>query len=170
MSLLLRHQPEKAHLDVDANGWVDIEQLVHNMNLYCGARVTREDILQIVKTDAKTRYALSGNASKIRANQGHSIQVDLGLKEKEPPSILFHGTAEKSVDTILKEGLKKMSRQHVHLSQNIEVATAVGKRHGCVRIFKIHSQKMVKRGYKFYLSENNVWLTDSVPAEFLELL
>ena len=170
MSLLLRHQPEKAHLDIDANGWVDVEQLVHNMNLYCGTRVTREDILQIVKTDAKTRYALSENASKIRANQGHSIQVDLGLKERNPPSILFHGTGMKSVEAILKEGLKKMSRQHVHLSQSIEVATSVGKRHGSVSIFKIHSQKMAERGYKFYLSENNVWLTDSVPVEFLELL
>ena len=170
MSLLLRHQPEKAHLDIDVNGWVNVDQLVRNMNVYCGTSISREDIYQIVQTDAKQRYALSANAEKIRANQGHSIQVDLGLKERDPPSVLFHGTGKKSVQSILEEGLKKMSRQHVHLSQSIEVATSVGKRHGSVCIFKIRSKEMAENGYKFYLSENNVWLTDSVPAEFLELL
>ena len=170
MSLLLRHQPQKAHLDMDENGWVDMNQLVRNMNRYCRTNVSREDILQIVKTDAKTRYALSVDASKIRANQGHSIHVNMEFKPVEPPEVLFHGTGRKAVQSILQSGISKMSRQYVHLSADVNTAITVGKRHGSPCIFQIQAKEMYNNGYSFYRSENNVWLTDHVPCQFIQLL
>lgn len=170
MSLLLRHQPQKAHLDVDENGWVNVNQLVRNMNRYCSTSVSTEDIFKIVNTDTKTRYALSPDSTKIRANQGHSISVNMEFKELEPPSTLFHGTSLSAVPLILKSGISKMSRQYVHLSSDIETAIKVGKRHGSPRIFQVNSQQMYKNGYHFYLSDNHVWLTDHVPPEYIQLL
>lgn len=170
MSLLLRHQPQKAHLDMDENGWVDMNQLVRNMNRFCGTNVSREDILHIVRTDAKTRYALSVDSSKIRANQGHSIDVNMEFKAVEPPAVLYHGTGRNAVESILKSGISKMTRQYVHLSADVDTAIRVGRRHGSPCVFQINSKEMHRMGYTFYKSENNVWLTDHVPCQFIKIV
>lgn len=166
LSLLLRHQPELANLTVDQNGWVMVSQLLKNTNF------TLSELKEIVKTDNKNRYSFNNNCyDKIRANQGHSFQCNPDLKETIPPSILYHGTGNKSIDLIYKSGIQKMSRMYVHLSQDIETALRVGSRHGTPVIFVINAEQMYKDGYKFYLSANNVWLTDFVDVKyFIKLL
>lgn len=127
----------------------------------------REIIKEIIKTSPKQRFGLKDN--KIRANQGHSIKVDLGLQPKNPPEILFHGTATRFLDSIMTKGLLSQQRQHVHLSENIKIAKEVGQRYGEVVILDINSKLMDKDGYTFYLSENNVWLTDHVPTKYISV-
>lgn len=123
---------------------------------------------QIVATDDKQRYSFSADKKLIRANQGHSIPVDLELEELEPPAILYHGTAERFGASIIAQGLLKMSRLYVHLSSDIETAEKVGRRHGKLKIFVVASGKMFSDGYKFYRSVNGVWLTEHVPAKYLK--
>lgn len=169
ISLILRHKPETINIELDANGWADVGELLAGINKK-GHKITINDLKLIVDNDEKGRYAFSDNYSRIRANQGHSINIDAELKEKKPPIYLFHGTGEKSLEAIMREGLKHMSRLYVHLSDNYDTAVSVGKRHGTPVVLKVKSEEMYAGGYKFYLSENNVWLTKEVPAAYIELI
>lgn len=164
LSLVLRHKPEEIGIKLDINGWVDIKVLIEALNKN-GGNVTRNSINKIVQTDSKNRYSIKDN--KIRANQGHSVKVDLGLISCTPPQILYHGTPSKFIDVIMREGLKKMARHHVHLSAEVKTAVQVGGRRGNAVILIIDSLKMFNDGHDFYVSENGVWLTDTVPIEYL---
>lgn len=168
ISLILRHKPEEAGITLDKMGWAGTIELVEGVaKKYPG--FTINDLIQIVKTDDKQRYSFTPNFARIRANQGHSVKVDLGLKPVEPPEYLYHGTGVKYMDDILKTGLIPKSRHHVHLSKDMETALAVGERHGKPVIFRIAAACMHEMGYVFYTSENGVWLTDKVPVEFMDL-
>lgn len=166
LSLVLRHKPEVIHLNLDQNGWADVDELLEKMNT-AGKEISFEELEEIVENNDKQRFKLDKKSNRIRANQGHSIGIDLGLEEKIPPEILYHGTASKNLEVIRKEGLKKMSRQHVHLSIDTETATKVGSRHGKPIILQIHCGQMVTDGFRFYLSENGVWLTDEVDQKYI---
>ncbi|CAL2095746.1 RNA 2'-phosphotransferase [Tenacibaculum sp. 190524A02b] len=168
LSLILRHQPETIQLTLDTNGWANVEELIHK------AKQKRkifsfDDLKEIVATNDKQRFTFNDNQTKIRANQGHSIQsINLNLTPITPPPFLYHGTVAKFMDSIRENGLQKMSRQHVHLSTNIETATKVGSRRGKPIILTVKSGAMFQEGYDFYKSENNVWLTPHVPVKFIE--
>jgi len=162
MSLLLRHSPEKEGLVMDKSGWVDIKQLIKVLD------ITIQDLDDIVSEDNKQRFSFDQTKSKIRASQGHTIDIDTQPKETKPPKVLFHGTATKSLDSIYKAGINKGQRNHLHLSDNKETATSVGSRHGAAFILEIDSEKMYEDGYKFYLSDNKVWLTESVPRIYIK--
>ncbi|AQR96229.1 MULTISPECIES: RNA 2'-phosphotransferase [Clostridium] len=166
ISLILRHKPEEIGLKLDEYGYIKTSDLIKGLNLK-GYKVTISDIERIVAEDNKQRYSFNEDKSKIKANQGHSIAVNLELQPIEPPKVLYHGTATRFSESICKEGIKKQNRQYVHLSSGVETATKVGKRHGELVIFRIDSDQMYKDGYKFYLSENKVWLTDYVPIKYL---
>jgi putative RNA 2'-phosphotransferase len=168
ISLVLRHKPETINLILDGNGWADTSDLITKMNNH-GFQVTVDILNHIVFTNNKKRFAYNETQTKIRANQGHSIDVELELKEAQPPAYLYHGTGEKSVNAILVTGLNKRNRQHVHLSSDIETAITVGQRHGKAKIFIIAAGQMKMEGFSFYLSDNNVWLIDNVPVKYLEL-
>src|SRR4051794_22139330 len=169
LSLVLRHKPEAIELHLNENGWADVEELINKMNKH-NLRITRDILNNVVATNNKQRFAFNDDKTKIRSNQGHSIQVDLHLKEENPPTYLYHGTGEKAVAYILKTGLQKRARHHVHLSGDIPTAIAVGKRHGKPKVFIVSALQMQQDGYIFYLSENKVWLTDHVPVQYLKLL
>jgi putative RNA 2'-phosphotransferase len=166
MSLVLRHDPSAAGVTLDEAGWTEIDALLRGM---AAARhpLTRGDLLDIVRSDSKQRYAISEDGVRIRANQGHSVDVQLGLEPVTPPDVLFHGTADRFADAIRRDGLRPMSRQQVHLSPDESTALTVGKRHGRPIIFRIAAGKMARRGHTFYRSANGVWLTDAVLPEFL---
>lgn len=166
ISLILRHKPEAIGIALDEHGWASVDELIKGINA-ANYRIDMELLEEIVRTDNKQRYSFNEDKTLIRANQGHSVRVDVELKECEPPEQLFHGTGERFAAAIRKEGLKPMSRLYVHLSKDRETAEKVGARHGKPHIFFVHSGKMFRQGYKFYLSENGVWLTKSVPPEFL---
>jgi len=163
LSLLLRHKPETIGLKLDENGWADIDELIEKSK---DIELTRALIDEVVADNDKQRFILEGN--RIRANQGHSIRVDMEFKAVTPPNTLFHGTATRFLESIMETGLSKQKRQYVHLSKDIETATAVGKRHGKVVVLKVDSKRMSEEGYEFYLSENGVWLTDNVPVNYLK--
>jgi putative RNA 2'-phosphotransferase len=166
MSLVLRHDPSAADLTLDANGWARIDSLLAGMNAK-GFAVTYDVLMEIVVEDEKRRYAVSDDGLSIRANQGHSIEVDVQLEQVRPPDVLFHGTGERSVDSIRRDGLRPMSRQHVHLSPDVPTATAVGNRHGRPFIFRVDAKAMADAGISFYRSGNGVWLVDHVPPQYL---
>ena len=167
ISLLLRHKPEEAHITLDEHGWADVEELLAGINS-TGREINRDMLEEIVATDKKQRYSFNPDKTLIRANQGHSIPVDVELKEQEPPEFLYHGTAAAFLDAIKAEGLKPMSRLYVHLSKDRETALTVGKRHGKPVVLKVYSGQMGRVGCRFYLSENGVWLTKKVAPEYLE--
>ena len=166
MSLVLRHKPDEIGLALDENGWADIAELIARANLK-GVRLTRSDLLTIVTTNDKQRFALSEDGTRIRASQGHSIEVDLALPPVEPPARLFHGTAGRFLESIRSQGLLRGKRQHVHLSPDETTATKVGKRHGKPVVLQVLAGQMHQAGRLFYVSANGVWLTEHVPAEFL---
>lgn len=168
ISLVLRHSPEAAGVTLDEKGYADTDSLIRGVaRKFKG--FSADDLDRIVAKNNKQRYSYNEDKSKIRANQGHSLPyVNIDLERKSPPSILFHGTAESSVESILNEGLKPMSRQYVHLSSDRETAIAVGKRHGKPVILKIDCGQMEKDGYEFFISQNGVWLTKSVPVKYIE--
>lgn len=168
LSLVLRHKPETIGISLDAHGWVSVDVLIEKINPHLKSKLTIDSLKNIVDTNDKKRFAFSPDGLKIRANQGHSLTVDLGLKEVKPPEILFHGTIDDFVSSIKKKGLLKQSRHHVHLSKDRETAIKVASRRGAPVILEILSRKMHDQGFKFYLSENGVWLTDHVPAEFIK--
>lgn len=169
LSLILRHKPETVGLTLDSNGWVEVEKLLEACARK-GNAFSRAELDEVVKTNEKKRFAFDENRTKIRASQGHSIDVEIEFEERKPPEILYHGTAEKNVETIKQKGLMKMRRHHVHLSSDVETALSVGKRYGKPVVFKIKTGEMLTRGYKFFISANKVWLIDEVPPLFLEIL
>lgn len=166
MSLILRHKPETINITLDEHGWANVEELIHGIEKD-NPGFNMEALEEIVKTDNKQRYSFNNDKTLIRANQGHSVQVDVELEEKEPPNILYHGTGEKYVTSIDQDGLIPKSRLYVHLSKDIETARSVGKRHGKEIIYFVNSAQMYKDGYRFYLSKNGVWLTKKVPLKYL---
>lgn len=167
--LILRHKPEIIGIELDKNGWANVDELINGLKKKY-PDFNREKLEYIVKTDNKQRYSLSDDKSKIRARQGHSIDVDVELKELTPPELLYHGTAERFLESIMKEGLVPKSRLYVHLSKDVDTAEKVGKRHGKPAVLKIETWKMAEDGFKFYLSENGVWLTKAVPPKYLSLI
>jgi putative RNA 2'-phosphotransferase len=166
LSLLLRHKPQEVGLSLDAGGWAGIEDIVR---LTSGRRtpLTRKLIEEITATSEKKRFIISDDGNRIRANQGHSIAVNLNLEPQNPPEALFHGTATRYIESILRQGLVKGNRQYVHLSPDRSTAEQVGRRHGKPVILNIAAQAMQASGYVFFLSVNGVWLTEHVPARFL---
>ncbi|WP_452600165.1 RNA 2'-phosphotransferase [Pontimicrobium sp. MEBiC01747] len=167
LSLILRHNPDKIGLELDENGWADINELITKANKR-NVRFSKENLEDIVETNDKKRFAFNDDKTKIRANQGHSITtIDLKLDALEPPAYLYHGTVGKFINAIKTNGLQKMSRQHVHLTSELETAVKVGSRRGQAIILSIRAKDMHDKGYTFYQSENGVWLTDAVPAEFI---
>ena len=168
ISLILRHQPDAIGITLDEHGWADVKELIEGINKT--KKFTMEDLEEIVRTDEKQRYSFNEDKTLIRANQGHSIPVDVELPEKKPPEILYHGTGEKFVSSIDVQGLVPKSRLYVHLSKDEETAKKVGSRHGRPVIYKVKAAKMAEDGYTFYLSVNGVWLTKTVPPEYLEKL
>lgn len=166
MSLVLRHKPEEIGLHLDENGWASVQELVEKLNSK-GINTDLETIYTVVATNDKQRFAFNHDKTRIRASQGHSIEVALDLPAVTPPDILYHGTTARFLESIFASGLQKQSRQHVHLSATIETATAVGSRHGKPIILTVDAKAMHAAGYKFYLSENKVWLADAVPVEYI---
>ena len=168
LSLVLRHQPEVIELQLDERGWTRIDHLLEQLAAH-GNPTTRTELEQIVTDNDKQRFTFSEDGHRIRANQGHSIPIDLHLPPATPPDILYHGTATRFLTSIMAEGLRPGSRQHVHLSLDRNTATAVGNRHGRAIILTVDAASMVAAGHVFFVSKNGVWLTDSVPREFLTL-
>jgi len=168
LSYVLRHRPDEIGLTLDANGWALVSDLIERSKS-ASVHLTLDSIREIVRSSDKQRFALSDDGTKIRANQGHSVDVNLALEPKQPPEFLYHGTATRFLDAIRREGLKPMSRQHVHLSPDEVTATKVGQRHGKPVVLRIRSGEMWRAGQLFYLSANGVWLTDKIAIEFLEI-
>lgn len=167
LSLILRHNPGAANVTLDRHGWAEIDDLIHGVNSTGKYTLDRETLEYIVKTDNKQRYSISDDGKRIRANQGHSIRVDVELEEKQPPEFLYHGTAEKYRDSIMSDGLKPKSRLYVHLSKDKSTAVQVGRRHGKPVVLTVRAGDMYREGYRFYYSVNGVWLTKSVPVKYI---
>lgn len=165
MSMILRHRPEVIGIRLDEHGWADVAELIEGIAKK--KKFNREILEEIVRTDEKQRYSFNDDKTKIRANQGHSITVDLELEPAEPPEILWHGTAEKYVASIEKTGLRPGTRMYVHLSLDMQTAVKVGSRHGKPVIYQVKSGEMYRKGFRFYRSVNGVWLTIMVPVEYL---
>ena len=168
LSLVLRHKPDTIGISLDEHGWANVSELIESISKT--RPFDMEMLEKIVQTDNKQRYSFNDDKTLIRANQGHSISVDVELKKVTPPDILWHGTAEKYVHSIEREGLIPKSRLYVHLSNDMDTAKKVGARHGKVVIFQIHSKQMHEDGYEFYKSVNGVWLTKKVPLNYLHKL
>ncbi len=166
LSLVLRHKPETIGVTLDQQGWVDVDELLEKMNAK-GHPISRAQLEQIVAENDKKRFAFSEDGRRIRANQGHSVAVDLSLRPLEPPLVLYHGTVRRNRSSIEENGLLKQQRQHVHLSADRETAQLVGQRYGKPVILEITAQQMQKDGYAFFRSENGVWLTDQVPPAYI---
>ena len=166
LSLVLRHQPEKIGLTLDEAGWVPVTDLLEGCRK-AGHAITLEQLREIVRTSDKQRFALSEDGTRIRANQGHSVEVDLGYEPAAPPEVLYHGTAAQYVPSIRQQGLIKGSRHHVHMSEREETARTVGQRHGRLVLLTVRAGDMHRAGIPFFRTPNNVWLTDAVPAEYL---
>ena len=166
ISLILRHKPEAAGITLDEHGWANVDELIAGVNK--SHPLTMELLKEIVRSDEKQRYSFNEDGTLIRANQGHSIPVDVELPELEPPEILYHGTGQKYVGAIDRQGLISKSRLYVHLSIDKETAVKVGRRHGVPVVYTIRAAAMFRDGYSFYRSVNGVWLTKKVPAEYLE--
>ena len=162
LSLILRHKPEEIGITLDEHGWANVKELLAGLN------IDMTTLEQIVSTDDKQRYSFNEDKTLIRANQGHSIPVDVELEKAQPPEFLWHGTGKKYIDSICRDGLISKSRLYVHLSSDAQTAISVGQRHGDVVLLRINARKMYQDGYKFYLSRNGVWLTKHVPISYLE--
>ena len=167
LSLVLRHQPETIGIELDQNGWTDVDTLIKKSGS-CGIKLDQETLKHIVATNSKKRFAFNDTFDRIRASQGHSIEIELGYTSQKPPEILYHGTGEKSVQSILDTGLEKRNRQQVHLSADVETAIKVGQRHGKPFVFKVLAEQMYNDKFEFFISDNGVWLTDNVPAKYLK--
>jgi putative RNA 2'-phosphotransferase len=169
MSLLLRHRPEVGNLRPDDAGWIELDDLVRAC-VAAGRATNRDDVLDVVARSDKQRFELSADGGSIRAAQGHSIDVDLGLSPVPPPTTLFHGTVGRFLDRIRAEGLRSMGRTHVHLSADIETAQRVGSRRGTPVILSVDAAGMSADGFLFFRSSNGVWLVDEVPAPYLRVV
>jgi putative RNA 2'-phosphotransferase len=166
LSLVLRHSPAAAGVTLDAEGWVAVEDLLVGA-AHRGDSFTRAELEEVVQTSDKQRFIFSLDAQRIRANQGHSVFVDLGLTPEMPPEVLYHGTVERFLSSIMATGLEKGSRHHVHLSPDVATASRVGSRRGKPVILKIAAESMHLVGYHFFCSANGVWLTERVPPQYI---
>jgi putative RNA 2'-phosphotransferase len=166
LSLVLRHQPETIGVTLDSEGWIAIAELLAACAAH-GKPITRELLEEVVATNDKRRFSISPDGVRIRANQGHSVDVDLGLTPQEPPDLLFHGTVAKFLDSIRRSGLIKGTRHHVHMSADEQTAGKVGQRRGQPVILIIEAARMSRAEHAFFQSDNGVWLVDAVPAEYL---
>ncbi|MCU0446937.1 MAG: RNA 2'-phosphotransferase [Microscillaceae bacterium] len=166
MSLVLRHKPEHIGITLDEQGWVEVDVLIEAFSKHFFA-INRDELTTVVAENDKKRFALSDDGKKIRASQGHSIEIELGYEAKNPPEVLYHGTATKFLATIKVEGLTKQSRHHVHLSSDEKTAQQVGARHGKPVVLRVDAQRMNAQGLAFFQSENGVWLTEYVPVAYL---
>jgi putative RNA 2'-phosphotransferase len=167
LSLVLRHKPEEIGISMDAQGWVDVEELIEKCNRR-GKSLDWVLLEEVVFTNDKQRFTFNEDSTKIRANQGHTVEVDLKLDAVEPLEFLYHGTVQKYIDAIKSDGLQRMQRQHVHLSKDLETAIKVGSRRGKPVILKINALEMHKAGHPFYVSKNGVWLCEQVPAQYIQ--
>ena len=163
LTLLLRHNPEKESLVMDKYGWVSRNKLIIALN------ISNDDLDEIVNYDEKSRFEFSKNKAKIRACQGHSVDILLGITPSKPPKHLYHGTSETNRMDIITEGISKMKRNHVHLSEDIDTAISVGSRHGSPSVLTVSSEEMYDDGIKFYFTTNEVWLTEHVPPRYIKL-
>jgi putative RNA 2'-phosphotransferase len=168
ISYVLRHKPDSIGLTLDSQGWASIDALIEKSHA-SGTMFGRVDLLKMVDGNDKKRFSISDDGQRIRAAQGHSVAIELGLMAQEPPHVLYHGTATRFVSSILAEGLKPQSRQQVHLSADETTAHRVGQRHGKPAILTVEAHLMHAEGFKFFLADNGVWLTDHVPPAFLAL-
>lgn len=168
LSLILRHEHERIGLTLDESGWTDIDALIRNAAA-SGRSFTRAQLEEVVATSDKKRFAISADGQRIRANQGHSIDVDLGLMPVMPPDVLYHGTARRFLESILANGLDKRQRHHVHLTGDLAVARSVGQRYGVVVVLAVDAARMQEEGHRFFRSENGVWLIDAVPTRYLSV-
>jgi len=169
MSLVLRHKPEIIGLVLDSGGWADIAKLSEKA-AQAGVRLTRQLIFRIVAESDKQRFTISDDGLRIRANHGHSAEVDLGLQPSSPPESLYHGTARQMINSIKANGILPGRRQMVHLSSDPDAAVAVGRRHGSPAVLLVHARKMEQVGFIFYRSASGVWLTPHVPTEYLQVI
>jgi len=168
LSYVLRHRPHEIGLNLDNEGWAIVDELIA-ASMKSGTKLDYELIKEVVRTNDKKRFVLSENGKKIRANQGHSIKIDLALEKTVPPKFLFHGTARRFMESINNQGLNPGGRHHVHLSSEFKTALNVGKRHGSPIVLKVEAEKMYLDGISFYLSENGVWLTDKVEPKYFTI-
>ena len=169
LSKHLRHAPEEIGIALEPGGWVTIDDLLAASER-AGLRFSREELDDVVRTSDKQRFAIDESRTKIRANQGHSTEVELLFEIIEPPALLYHGTPERNVEANLEQGLQKMARHHVHLSPDTETASKVGERRGHAAILAIDAARMQAEGCTFFRSANGVWLVDRVPPEFIRVL
>jgi len=168
LALVLRHDPGRIGLTLDPEGWADVDELLAAVG-EAGLPISRAEVEEVVRSNPKQRFTLDPAANRIRANQGHSLNVDLGLRPIEPPANLYHGTSRAALAAVLAEGLRPMARRQVHLSGDLATALAVGRRHGRPVALVIESRRMHLDGYRFYRSVNGVWLTDHVPPAYLRV-
>ncbi|AFY82553.1 RNA 2'-phosphotransferase [Oscillatoria acuminata] len=168
LSYHLRHNPGEIGLELEPGGWIAVEALLAAAQAH-QFPLTRSQLNLVVETSNKQRFSFDSTGTRIRANQGHSIPIDLQLEPRCPPDILYHGTGHQAVESILAQGLQKRARHHVHLSPDIDTAREVGMRHGKPVVFTIKAAKMHQSGHLFYCSDNGVWLVDEVPPEYLGL-
>jgi putative RNA 2'-phosphotransferase len=170
LSKTLRHQPSLAGLTLGPGGWVAVDDLLDGLRERAGAPITRAELDEIVANNNKQRFAYDDTGTRIRASQGHSVEVDLELTRIAPPETLYHGTGARTVEAIQREGLRKMRRHHVHLSADIPTALRVGARHGAPVVFAVASGAMARDGVPFYVSDNGVWLVEAVSPRYLTLI
>ena len=166
LSLVLRHNPGVIGLELDSAGWADVNELVQRASAH-GRPLSVDLVRDAVEQNDKRRFSFSADGTRVRAVQGHSIPVDLGLERAAPPATLYHGTAQRFLDAIRQEGLQPRARQHVHLSDNAATAVQVGARHGRPVALQVDSLGMAAEGFAFFQAENGVWLTAAVPPRFL---
>ena len=168
LSLVLRHRPETVGITLDAEGWVAVDELLKACADH-GRVISRERLGEVVRTNDKQRFSFSPDGLRIRARQGHSVPVELGLVPVEPPELLYHGTVERFLPSIRRTGLVRGKRHHVHLSGDAQTATRVGQRRGRPIVLVIEARRMYGDGHSFYRSENGVWLTDAVSIQYLRI-
>ena len=169
LSFVLRHEPQSIGLSLDEAGWARVDEMLAKANAR-GKRLDRALLQHVIDTNDKKRFAFSDDGARIRANQGHSIEVALGLPAVTPPDVLYHGTATRFLDSILATGLDKRNRHHVHLTDNLATATAVGRRYGKLVLLAVDAQRMSADGHVFHRSDNGVWLTHAVPPQYLSTM
>lgn len=167
LSLVLRHQPEKIGITLEAGGWTDVAELLRAAKAH-GVALTLEELRRVVEENDKKRFAFSEDGSRIRASQGHSVEVELGYEPSPPPRVLYHGTVERFLPSIRASGLDRGRRHHVHLSADAETATKVGGRRGRAVVLEIEAERMHRAGHTFLRSANGVWLTEHVPPSFIK--
>ncbi len=168
LSFVLRHKPQAIGITLDAEGWVAVDELLAAAGRH-GQPIAREQLAEVVATNDKRRFSFSPDGRLIRANQGHSVEVDLGLEPVEPPEVLYHGTVERFLESIRQQGLVRGKRQHVHLSADRDTAARVGQRRGRPVVLLVASGRMFRAGHAFYRSANGVWLTEAVAPEYLSI-